>query len=96
MKIKFPFKAPEGYHYGTETYKRNVVRIVLHCDRKFNYNGGEQSKTVWGFFNSKTGKFYRPINYKDMGEEIQDLKSSTTAYSGMMPPKKTILESFFS
>jgi hypothetical protein len=96
MKIKFPHAAPENYHYGTEPYKRNMVRIVLHCDRKFDYNGGKPVKCCWGFFNTKTGTFYRPLNYKEVGKEIEDLKSTTTPYSGMVPPKKTILESFFS
>lgn len=95
MKFKFLHKAPSGYHYETEEYKRNVLRIVLHCDRKFDYNLGKPTKCVWGFFNSKTGKFYRPINYKDMGKEILDLKSTTTPYTGMEPPKKTILEECF-
>jgi hypothetical protein len=95
LKFKFPHKEPSGYHYETEEYKRNVIRIVLHCDRKFDYNLGKPTKTIWGFFNSKTGKFYRPINYKDMGKEITDLKSTTTPYTGMKPPQKTILEQCF-
>jgi hypothetical protein len=95
MKIKFPHSAPKDYYYGTEDYKRNVVRIVLHCTRHFDYNLGKPTKTVWGFFNTKTGKFYRPINYKDMGKEIQDLENTTSPYSGMDPPKLTILEQCF-
>ena len=95
MKIKFPHEAPTGYHYVTEDYKKNVIRIVLHCDRKFDYNLGKPTKTVWGFWNSKTGKFYRPINYKEMGKVIEDLESTTTAYTGMEPPQKSILEQCF-
>ncbi len=95
MRIEFPHQPPTNYHYGTEDYKRHVVRIVLHCDRKFDYNLGKPTKTVWGFFNTKTGKFHRPINYKDVGKVIDDVKSTTTAYSGMKPPEKSILEQFF-
>lgn len=95
MRIEFPHKPPKDYHYGTEDYKQNVVRIVLHCDRKFDYNLGKPTKTVWGFFNTKTGKFYRPINYKQVGKVIKDVQSTTSPYSGMEPPKKTILEQCF-
>jgi len=95
MNLKFPHKAPKNYRYGTEKYKRDVIRIVLHCDRKFDYNLGQPTTTVWGFFDTKTGKFYRPINYKEVGKEILDLESTTTPYSGMEPPKKSILEQFF-
>lgn len=92
--MKFPHVAPKGYYYGTEEYKRHVLRIVLYCDRKFDYNLGKPTKTVWGFFHQKTGKLYRPINYKDMGNVIDDI-TTTTPYSGMKRPEMTPLESAF-
>jgi len=95
MKINFPHQPPAQTHYEVEEYKRNIVRIVVVYDRKFDYNNGKIVRCCWGFFDTKTGKFHRPINYKDVGKVIDDVKSTTTAYSGMEPPKKSILEEYF-
>ena len=88
----FHHKAPKNYYYGVEEYKRNYVRIVLFCNRKFDYNNGKVTKTVWGFQNTKTKEFYAPINYDKIGDLV-DI-SSTTPWSAMTI-KRTPLEACF-
>lgn len=93
MRIKFPHIAPEGYHYETEKFKTNVIRVVLCCDRTFCYNEGKSVRTVWGFVDTKSGQFFRPINYKKPGKVISgDVKDETTAYTSMKKPKLSIIE----
>jgi hypothetical protein len=72
----FPHKAPKNYWYETEEYKRNVLRIVLWCNKIFDYNGGKKTKTVWGFYNKKTRQFFAPKNYNTVGELV-DIRSTT-------------------
>lgn len=92
--MKFPHSAPKGYSYFTEEYKSNVIRIMLLCNRKFDYNLGKPTQTVWGFFHTRKGLFYRAVNYKTMGKVIEDF-STTTPYSSMRRPKLNPLESAF-
>lgn len=92
MIVDFPHKAPENYFYEYEEFKHNVVRIMLRCHRKFDFNLGESTATVWGFYHTKKKCYYAPINVKTVGKEI-DI-SSTTAYTAIIP-KLTGLEKFF-
>lgn len=81
--IEFPHKAPAGYSYEFEDFKRNVVSIWIHNHSKFDYNGGAPVKSIWGFYNSKTKCFHSPVNSKTVGDKvaIQD----TSPYSAMIP-----------
>lgn len=92
MTIEFPHKAPEGYYYETESFKRNVVAIWIHHCRRFDYNLGSEVRCIWGFYNTKTRTYYSPINSKSIGQSV-DIRN-TTPYSAMVP-KQTPLESAF-
>jgi len=81
MKFKFPHKAPENYHYEQTQFKRNVIAIWICDDRKYDYNNGEPVKCIWGFLNTKTSKYYAPINSKTVGKIVESEK--TTPYTAM-------------
>jgi hypothetical protein len=77
----FPHIAPEGYRYETLQFKRNLVSIwIVHCTG-FTYNGHTESYSIWGFYDTKTGTYYAPINSKTKGK-IVDIED-TTPYSAM-------------
>ena len=92
MIIEFPHKAPEGYYYEQTDFKRNVVAIWIHHQRRFDYNNGDPVCCIWGFYNTKTRTYYSPINSKTIGKSVNIEK--TTPYSSMVP-KQTALESCF-
>ena len=83
MIPEFPHKAPKGYYYETESFKRNVIAIWIHYTRKFDYNLGDSVRCIWGFYNSKTKTYHSPINSKTVGKEV-DI-NDTTPYSAMIP-----------
>jgi hypothetical protein len=89
---EFPHKPPKDYSYEFEEFKRGVVSIWLRCHRKFDYNNGATTKTIWGFWSKKDRKFYSPVNSKTIGKEIAIDK--TTPYTSM-PLKLTPLEAAF-
>ena len=81
MIVEFPHKAPIGYYYEFEEFKRGVIAIWLYCNRKFDYNNGAPTRTIWGFYKSKTREYYAPINSKTIGACV-NIKE-TTPYSSM-------------
>ena len=92
MIPEFPHKAPKGYSYEFETWNPSTVRIMLRCHRKFDYNLGASTSTVWGFYKPKKRVYYAPINAKSIGKQV-DI-NSTTSYTAM-PVNRTPLESAF-
>lgn len=70
MNPLLPYDAPKGYYYVTEEFKRNVVRIWLCTDRKFDFNMGKPTRTIHSFFNTKTGEYYAPINATKQGDKV--------------------------
>ncbi len=88
----FPHQPPQGMHYEQTDFKRNTVAIWIHYDRRFDYNNGAEVRCIWGFYNTKTGKYYSPINSKSIGQSV-DIRN-TTPYSAMKL-KQTPLESAF-
>ena len=92
MKIEFPHKPPKGYSYEQRPFKSNVVGIWIHFDRHFDYNLGDSVACIWGFYNTKTRKYYAPINAKTVGKEVAIER--TTPYSAM-PIKQTPLEAAY-
>ena len=72
---------PNNYTYETRTHNRTFIGIWLHCHHRFVYNGGAPVYTIWGFWCSKTGKYYAPINSKTIGKEVRI--EDTTPYSAM-------------
>jgi ribosomal protein S17 len=90
--IEFPHKAPKGYHYEQTDFKRNVVAIWIHYDRRFVYNLGDAVRCIWGFYNTKTKKYHAPVNSKTVGDVVNI--EDTSPYSAMQI-KKTALEQAF-
>lgn len=90
--IEFPHQAPQGTHYETEEFKRNVISIWIAYDRKFDYNLGKSVRCIWGFYNSKTKEYFSPVNSKTVGKRVSS--ENTTPYTAMIP-KQTPLESAF-
>lgn len=89
---QFTHKAPKGYSYEIEEFKRNIFSIWLFCDRQFDYNNGKPTRTIWGFYDYKKCQFYSPVNSKEIGKPV-DFKN-TRDYTAM-PLKQTPLESAF-
>lgn len=92
MIVEFNHKAPKGYSYEFEEFKRNVISIWIRNHTKFDYNLGASVRSIWGFYNTKTKCFYAPINAKTVGSEVNFRE--TTPYSAMQL-KQTPLEKFF-
>ena len=92
MIIEFPHKAPEGYYYEQIDFKRNVVAIWIHYQRRFDYNNGDPVCCIWGFYNTKTRTYYSPINSKTIGKSV-DIRQTTPYYA--MIPKQTPLEAAY-
>lgn len=90
--MKFPHTAPTHHSYSATEFKKNVLAIWIHNHSQFSYKTESPISSIWGFFNTKTKKFYAPVNHKTMGKEV-DIKQ-TSPYSAMIP-KKTVLESCF-
>jgi len=89
---EFPHKAPKGYSYEFEEFKRGVIAIWLYCHRKFVYNHGASTRTIWGFYKIKTREYFSPVNSKTIGAcvNIKDTRNYTA-----MPIKQSPLDSFF-
>ena len=90
--IDFRHQPPIGYFYSFEEFKPGTVSIWLNNKRKFDYNLGKPTRTIWGFWKSKTNKFFAPINSKTIGKEV-DLKQ-TRDYTAMQI-KSSPLDSLF-
>jgi len=78
--LDFPHQPPEGYSYEYTSFKRNVTAIWLRNHSVFSYTS-DPVRTIWGFFNTKTGKYYAPINSKRIGKEVR--LSDTREYTAM-------------
>jgi len=92
MIVEFPHSPPKDYSYEFETWNASTVRIMLRCDRQFDYNLGARTRTVWGFYKPKKRAYYAPVNVKTIGKQV-DIHN-TTPYTAMIP-KQTPLEQFF-
>ena len=92
MLTEFPHKSPEGYSYEQTEFKRNVIAIWILNHRQFSYSGNRTTRSIWGFYNSKTKCFHAPINSKTVGDKVSI--NNTTPYSAMQL-KQTPLESAF-
>ena len=92
MIPEFPHKPPKGYSYEYAEFKRNVIAVWLLCNRQFDYNLGTPTRTIWGFYNSKTKDYHSPVNSKTVGKCVRI--EQTSPYSAMIP-NLTPLESAF-
>ena len=89
---QFTHKAPDGYSYELEEFKRNVFSIWLCHHRIYDYNNGKPVRTIWGFYDYKKCLFFSPVNSSTIGKEV---KFKNTRNYTAMPINQTILESFF-
>jgi len=80
LNFKFPHKAPKGYSYEIELFKRNLLAIWICNHGEFSYTD-KTPKSIWGFYDSKTKCYYAPINSSKQGDKV-DIKN-TTPYSAM-------------
>ena len=92
MIADFHHKPPKGYSYEFEEFKRGVVAIWLRCHRKFDYNNGAMTSTIWGFYSTKTKEYFAPINSSTIGAcvNIKETRNYTA-----MPIKQSPLDAFF-
>jgi hypothetical protein len=81
LPTDFPHQAPKGYKYEILEFKRNVIAIWTVCNPGFVYNGGNDIRCIWGFYNTKKRQYHSPINFKKVGEIVDVNK--TTAYTAM-------------
>lgn len=88
----FKHKAPDGTHYEVEEFKRNVFRIWICYDRKFDYNLGKPVKCVWGFYDYNKCQYFAPVNSSTIGKVV-DFRNTRNYTS--MPILKTPLEAAF-
>jgi hypothetical protein len=92
MIPEFPHKAPQGYSYEFEDFKRNKIAIWIRNSATFDYNLGKSVRSIWGFYDSKKRVYHSPVNSSTVGNVVS--VSHTTPYSAMIP-KQTPLESAF-
>lgn len=92
MTIEFPHKPPEGMHYEQTDFKRNLIAIWIHYDRRFDYNLGDPVRCIWGFYNTKTKQYHTPINSSTVGNIVS--VEHTSPYSAMII-KQTPLEAAY-
>ena len=76
----FIHEPPEGYHYEVDQFRRNVHRICIVNDGTFSYTD-VAPKSVWGFYNTETGKYSAPVHFSKQGDTV-DI-NRTTPYSAM-------------
>jgi len=76
-----PHIPPKGYEYQTVQFKTNIVAFWILCHRRFIYNGGAPTRTIWGFYNTKTKQYHAPINSSKVGKEVRI--EDTTPYTSM-------------
>ena len=81
LPVDFIHEAPNGYRYESLPFKRSIVAIWTVCSRRFTYNSGDESRCIWGFYDTKKRAYFAPINSKQIGAQV-DI-NSTTPYSAM-------------
>ena len=88
----FIHEPPQNYRYESVQFKRNVIAIWTICCHRFNYNSGDESRCIWGFYDTKKRSYFAPINSKRVGAAVAI--EDTSPYSAMQINYKG-LESFF-
>jgi len=68
---QFKHKAPQEMYYEVEEFKRNIFRIWVCYNRKFDYNLGKPVKCCWGFYSYKKCEFYSPVNSSTVGKVVE-------------------------
>ena len=78
--IDFPHLPPEGFSYSFESFNARYDAIWIVNHGLFSYRN-TPPKSIWGFYSTKKGKYYAPINSKKVGKEVSI--KDTTPYSSM-------------
>jgi len=76
----FIHKAPKGYSYEVQSFKRNLLAIWICNHGQFSYTD-KTPKSIWGFYNIKKQCYHAPINATKQGDTIDIHK--TTPYTAM-------------
>lgn len=92
LPSSFPHKPPKGFHYEVDEFRHNVHRICIVNDGTFTYTD-VAPKSVWGFYNTKTGKYSTPINFSKQGNTI-DI-SKTRSYTAMQLNLNPLMAAFY-
>ena len=92
LPSSFPHKPPKGFHYEVDQFRRNVYRICIVNDGTFPYTD-VAPKSVWGFYNTKTGRYSAPINFSKQGDTI-DI-SKTRPYTAMQLNLNPLMAAFY-
>ena len=92
LPSSFPHKPPKGFHYEVDQFRRNVYRICIVNDGTFSYTD-VAPKYVWGFYNTKTGRYSTPINFSKQGDTI-DI-SKTRPYTAMQLNLNPLMAAFY-
>ena len=87
----FPHQPPKGFTYETKPFKRNVVAIWLHHPDDFVYST-DRIFTIWGFYDTKKGCYYAPINATKCGNTV-DI-STTRPYTAMQLKLNPLMSAF--
>ena len=80
-EIGFRHAPPDDYKYEAIPYKSNVIAIWIVSTRRWIYNNGDESRCIWGFYNTKKRTFHAPINSTKVGDEVDF--NLTSPYSAM-------------
>ena len=93
MNFKFPHKAPKGYSYEVEQFKRNVLSIWVLNHGEFSYTD-KTPRSIWGFYDTKTGNYYAPINATKQGNkvDIKDTRCYTSMRLNLNPLERLLYE----
>lgn len=88
----FPHSPPEGFSYQVSKHNASTLSIwLLHHRRYVFCDSDSPVRTIWGFYKTKSRKYYAPINVKKLGNEV-DI-ASTTPYTSMQLNFSNALES---
>lgn len=93
IETSFPHTSPDGYRYETLPFKRNVYSIWTVYDRGFNYNSGDPSRCIWGFYDAKKKCYCAPINSTKCGNPVE--LEDTTPYSAMKINHNPLMMCFY-
>jgi len=89
---EFPHKAPKGYSYETESFKRNITAVWICNHSQFAYCPGRTPRSIWGFYNTKTKEYFAPINSKTVGKRVSI--EDTTPYTAMQLKQNPLTAAF--
>ena len=80
LPTDFHHEPPKKYSYFVDNHKGNVIAIWLQHHQTFSYTS-DVVRTIWGYFDTKKGQYYAPINSKKPGKVV-NIKD-TTPYTAM-------------